>query len=383
MARRKHNPAIPAHIDQARLPKGIYWDASGNGRWYVFEDRDGRKGTKSVAGPCATLADLHGLMEQRTTGCVRGTIRHVVGKWQESPAWAALSPRARKDYAYALKQAMAYRTRSGAPLGDLYVDRLTPPVFARLRDALSATPAKANTWLRRLKGAFAWGVETGHCRTNPCAGVSLLKERKRDGMPVLLDMRAVQAFARDRGQLVPHTAGSLPPWLWAAMELAYQCRLRRIEVLTLTDAHVTDKGVQSNRRKGSRDTLTRNSPALLEALAALQAHRAKAWEGRAVPLKPEDRTLIVGEDGEPLTRHGFSSAWQRMMKAAIDGGVIPPGRRFTAHGIKHRGITDSADKRAGGHKTEAMRQRYDHSLPEFDGPDLGSDLGSEPVTLRK
>lgn len=381
MARRKHNPAIPKHIDQPRLPKGVYWDDSGNGRWYVFEDRDGRKGTKTVAGREATLADLHAIMELRTGGPARGTIRAVVGHWQKSPAWRKLSPRARRDYAYILGQAMAFKTASGALLGDLAVDRLTPPVFARLRDALADTPAKANAWLRRLKGAFSWGVETGHCRTNPCAGVSLLDEAGKDGMPSLLDFRAVQSMARERGQRAPHTAGSLPPWLWAFMELAYQCRLRSIEVLTLTDAHVTPEGVLSNRRKGSRDNVTRMNPALQDALAALQAHRTKAWAGRAVPMRPEDRTLIVGQDGEPLTRHGFSSGWQRMMRLALQEGVI--AERFTAHGIKHRGITDSSDKRAGGHKTEAMRQRYDHQVPEFDGPDLGSDLGSPPSRTAK
>ena len=30
---RKHNPTIPAHIDQAKIPRGIYWDATGRGRW--------------------------------------------------------------------------------------------------------------------------------------------------------------------------------------------------------------------------------------------------------------------------------------------------------------------------------------------------------------
>lgn len=34
-AKRKFNPSIPRHIDQGKLPKGIYWDPSGNGRWYV------------------------------------------------------------------------------------------------------------------------------------------------------------------------------------------------------------------------------------------------------------------------------------------------------------------------------------------------------------
>ena len=48
---RKHHPSIPSHIDQARLPKGLYWDTSGAGRWYVrAPDR------QVVAGPMAKLS---------------------------------------------------------------------------------------------------------------------------------------------------------------------------------------------------------------------------------------------------------------------------------------------------------------------------------------
>lgn len=48
---------------------------------------------------------------------------------------------------------------------------------------------------------------------------------------------------------------------------------------------------------------------------------------------------------------------------AISAGVIDESERFSLHGLKHRGITDSENKAAGGHRTEAMRQRYDHEDP--------------------
>ncbi|MEN4954915.1 hypothetical protein [Stenotrophomonas indicatrix] len=54
--------------------------------------------------------------------------------------------------------------------------------------------------------------------------------------------------------------------------------------------------------------------------------------------------------------------------AALDSarhgrGIIDQESRFSLHGLKHRGITDSEDKASGGHMTEAMRQLYDHSVP--------------------
>ena len=374
MSRIRKDRNLPAHIKAEKLPTGIYWDSSGKGRWYVFvEKENGKRGTKSVAGADATMADLYTIMETRTTGAARGTVAHVVARWQASPAWRKLSPRSQKDYAYTLAQAMAYQTAKG-PLGGLVVDRLSPPVFARLRDKIAeTTPAKANAWLRRLKSAFAWGIQDGCCTTNPCAGVSFAEELARDGMPELRVMRAIKRFTSERSALPRDSKGHLAPYLAPFIEIAYQCRLRSVEALALTDASITADGILTVRTKGSRATVTRMNPALADAITALQRHRAHVWTGRPVPLSPDARPLFVSERGTRLTRDGLSVAWQRMLREAVAAGVIIQEQRFTAHGLKHRGITDSEDKRAGGHKSERMRQRYDHEVPVFDGPKAKGD----------
>lgn len=367
---RKHNPTIPKHIDQAKLPTGIYWDASGNGRWYVFEERDGKRGTKTIASARATLADLHAIAEHRAGGHKRGTINHVVERYKASPKFAKLSKRSKKDYAYILDQACAYKTKVGL-LGEQVVDKLSPPVFARLRDALAkTTPAKANAWIRRLSGAFAWGIQDGCCTTNPCAGVEMVEEAGVTGMPELELFRRVQAFARRQAALDRNAKGHLAPYLAPFMEIAYQARLRSIEVLTLTDAHIAGGLLSCRRTKGSKDNDCKIGPLLAAAIAELQANRKAIWESRkmVVPIRADARFLFVGEGGEPLTYDGFSAAWQRMMRMARrdEHRIMAKGERFKAHGLKHRGITDSTDKSAGGHKTPRMQQHYDHSLPVVD-----------------
>jgi integrase len=57
-----------------------------------------------------------------------------------------------------------------------------------------------------------------------------------------------------------------------------------------------------------------------------------------------------------------------MIHAAIEAGTIAPEQRFGLHGLKHRGITDTAGNRAdkqdaSGHKSAAMLDVYDHALP--------------------
>lgn len=272
----------------------------------------------------------------------------------------------------------------------MLVDKLSPPVFQRLVEAIAQEghPTKANHLLRYLRRSFRWGVNHGACKTNPCAGVQQVKEAKQVHVPTRDLYTRVLNFAIERGARTARTAGSCPPYLAWIMELAYLCRLRGIEVLTLTDANITDQGIITNRRKGSRDTLVQWSPRLRAIVTAAQKHRKETRDDpkRKKPalLRPEQRFLIVAEDGEPLTRSGFDSAWQRLMRAASappeKGGIIPKEDRFGLHAMKHRGITDTKgtlkDKQtAGGHKSEAMTHLYDHSVPEVSTPETGEFSG--------
>ncbi|NOM52915.1 integrase, partial [Klebsiella pneumoniae] len=86
---------------------------------------------------------------------------------------------------------------------------------------------------------------------------------------------------------------SCPVYLSIAMELAYLCRLRGIEVVTLTDANELEEGVQTNRRKGSRDNIVRWTPRLRDVWDEAKAYRLKISTARKfpTPLRPERRPL--------------------------------------------------------------------------------------------
>jgi len=359
---RKHNPTIPAHIDQTKLPKGIYWDASGNGRWYARAA--GR--AVMVAGPKAQLSDLHAIVEQRAGAADRGTVGHYIERFHASAKFRQLAPRTQLDYKRQSDIVDAYITPLGVPLSAILVARLNATGIQRIIDKLeeAGTPTKANHLLRYLRRVFSHAVRHEGLAENPAKGVAQAKERGRTGMPSLSAYGKVLAFVRDRAQRDPHTEGSVAVYLPHLMLIANTCRLRGIEVVTLTDANATDEGVRSNRRKGSRDNVTKWTPALRVAWEALVAIRAAAWarHKRPTPLRPEDRPLIVSQNGGALSKSGLDTSWQRMMKLAVEEEEIAEDERFTLHGLKHRGITDSADKASGGHKTESMRQRYDHAV---------------------
>ncbi|WP_254574428.1 integrase [Stenotrophomonas acidaminiphila] len=375
--KRKFSPEIPGHIDQGALPKGIYW---GNGRWYWLEPHpEGGASTKrTIAGKSARLSDLHAFAEEQASADAAGTLSYLTKQFKHSSEYKELSPRTQQSYDWLAEQACAYVLKDGRTLGQQQVAHLSTPAVQRIVEtiamgrpaagrlpALPATPSKANRILQYLGRLFAWGMRIGACRTNPARGVRKVRERGAHNMPEHDAFEAVLRFARERATRQAHSAGSCSPYLPSVMVLAYNVRLRGIEIDTLTDANITKQGIYSNRRKGSLDNITTWTPELRQAIRSLQAYRADrlAAHGRPTPLRPEDRFLLCSESGTPLTKSALDSAWQRLIAMAIREQVISEKQRFALHGLKHRGITDSEDPADGGHATEAMRRRYNHRVP--------------------
>ncbi|MBY5985754.1 integrase [Halomonas sp. DP5Y7-2] len=94
------------------------------------------------------------------------------------------------------------------------------------------------------------------------------------------------------------------------------------------------------------------------------------WRARntAVPVTPTRRPLIVAADGGELRKSSLDTAWQRLIKMAIEEEVITTEERFGLHDLKRRGITDTQGTRhdkqeASGHRSAAMLDVYDLSVP--------------------
>jgi hypothetical protein len=149
--------------------------------------------------------------------------------------------------------------------------------------------------------------------------------------------------------------------------------LRGVEVRSLADDLVLDIGLQTNRTKGSNDNVTRWVPDLQEAVKQAQKERDAIWQKKAmpVPFKPENRLLLVNNQGEQIKPYAWQNAWKRFLKQAIDSEVITQDQVFGLHDMKRRGITDTKGGReaklaGGGHKDVNMLDTYDFELPEVD-----------------
>ena len=67
----------------------------------------------------------------------------------------------------------------------------------------------------------------------------------------------------------------------------------------------------------------------------------RAWVGQ-IPIGDNGPKWVRIQSAlTPLARSTLKTAWQRLIVAAIDAGVIAAEDRFNLHGLKHRGITDT------------------------------------------
>lgn len=360
---RLFDTTIPAHIEQAKIPVGAYWSRSDR-VWFTFIEEGGKRKRRKLAGPEARLSDLHRLVEE-FSGVERGTIGWLCDQFNASDKFKALAATTRTDYTAQRNLVDTYQTKRGS-LAKIRVAALSPPFVQRIVDKIGAEyPSKSNHLLRYVRRVFSWGVLRGYCATNPAKGVEQATERKRRRLPAPDVYMAVLAHAR----------AHYPVYLWVAIELAFLCRLRGIETITLTDAHETEEGIQTNRRKGSRDTLVMWSPRLRAAWGAAQAERKRIWDKKNVPIpmQQDQRLVLVNVHGKPVTRRALSTIWQTLMVDMMDRGLITAEQRFGLHDSKRKGITDTKGNRgdkqdASGHRTPQQLDVYDLSLPEVTTP---------------
>jgi len=356
--------SLPKHIDANKIPSGLYWRATANGGvWYRLVD--GKR--ENVATETATQGDLFAIMEHAEN--LAGSVDRVCTEFHKSSQFKKLAKGTQRNYKLIFDFMSKYPTKLGIPFGMLQVDRIGKPIIQRLVDNIgSQQPSKANHIQRYLGRVFNWGTQRGYCKTNPAQGVQQAVEVRNSKMPELAVAGKILAFVQERGKLAPHTKGSVAPYLFGVIELAYACRLRGIEVISLTDADKRADGIYCRRTKGSLDNVTKWNERMKIAWDSLDAIRAIARDGMPVAMRPDDRRLVVGQSGEPLNKSSFDSAWQRMIRLAITDGVISASERFSLHGMKHRGITDTkgdsgVKQEASGHKSKDAFNRYNHSIP--------------------
>lgn len=361
--KRKFNPNIPRHIDQDALPARCYWDNSGRGHWYTTFKDDGRLKRKRIAGPKARLSDLHKAIEE-FNGINRNTFRWVAGEYFKNSNYSTLSSKTQDDYQYCFRLICDFDTKIRMKLADVPLEKWSSPVVQKFIDTMKDTPTKSKHVHSFIRRVFSWGKNRGYCSDNPAIGTELPKERKKQTLPTQAAYDRLLRHAKANGTHGQKTQGSCPHYIWAIMEINYLCYLRGVETRNMTDAHIQGDALLAERRKGSRTSLIEFNDRLKQAIDYLIECRKQIWESKKIiiPIRAENRPLVVNTLGERLNSRAYQSAWQRFIKSAIQTGVIEESERFSLHDLKRKGITDTDQDNAGEHKDPRMAEVYDKSI---------------------
>ncbi|WP_299945874.1 hypothetical protein [uncultured Microbulbifer sp.] len=283
----------------------------------------------------------------------------LLKQYHKSPQYRELALSTRKSYEGYQRTICNFPVSNGRLLGEFPLDKLNS---RHMRGYLDTYPSKvaANRHIQYLCAAFNWGRQRlSPVKFNPCEGVTRNKETSRD--------RYIEDWEY---ALVYQVAASMRTPIFApAMELAYLCRARRGEVFAFTELDIQRQGLYLRRGKGSKNEITAMSDRLQAAIANCR---------QIYPKAPDRGFLLHRKDGTAYTKNALDSAWQRLVKKALDspwslplnlanearedGAAEVDGKfylteTFTFHDIKAKGITDHKNNE-GGHRSKKMEAVY-------------------------
>lgn len=264
-----------------------------------------------------------------------------------------ISPQTKELYQQYARQLKAHELEDGRTFGEVRLAAISKKVIRRYLDS-SKYKVAANRRIQFLKAVYSWAIERiDGIHENPCAGVSLNKEKSRT--------RYIEPWEYEH--VLGIAAASAYPYVVFFMELAYLTRQRRNEVADRRHSEITPDHLVTRRGKGSDGELTLWTPRLRAVVAACLEHNKHA----PVPISPADRFLIHDKRGKPIAKNAFDSAWQRIMEEAkatptADGRKI---EHFTFHDIKAAGYSDSKNPYAG-HRSIKMHEVYMRKLKEVE-----------------
>ncbi|MBL4799311.1 MAG: hypothetical protein JKY50_18050 [Oleispira sp.] len=214
---------------------------------------------------------------------------------------------------------------------------VTPLLVRKFMDKLGdRVESTANRCHTVLSTVFGWGYERNMVLVNPVLGIKKHKEKPRS--------RNIEDWGFDLVYKIAQ--GNSYPWIAPMMEIAYLCRMRAIEVRSLTESDLLKEGALVERRKNSMNEITKWSPRLRKAISDASKLRKSTTE---------DGLLFVSSSNGSIPKTNFDSAWRRIRTKALENDLT---ESFNFHDLKAKRVTDHSEK-ASGHKSKKMQAVYD------------------------
>jgi integrase len=257
------------------------------------------------------------------------TMNDLINRYMQEVA-PTKAPRTYEDNRYEAE-------RLRAVFKDMEPQDITPVhIYQYLDERAKKARVRANREKALLSSMFSFAIRWGVITDNPCRHVKRLTETPRKRYIQDWEFEAVYNLAS--------------PIIQCAMEFAYLTSQRIGDILDVKESDISDEGIKFTQNKTGESLIVEWSDALTECVNRT----------RKLGSKIRGLYLFCQRNGQPYTRYGFKSIWQRAMAKALKDGVIQ--ERFTFHDIRKKSCSDEKTpegKRRLGHRTAAMMERYD------------------------
>jgi integrase len=216
------------------------------------------------------------------------------------------------EYSKALK-------RLSVVFGTIRLRDLRPVHVYRYQDLRAEEGAKVlvNREIAVLSALCNHGVKLGHADYNVCKQVRRRPEKPRDRYVTDQELAIVYGLASD--------------WMKRAIRMACITGIRLGDLVRITDENRTEEGFYYRQGKTGRKMLIEWTEPL--------------WEAAYAP---------------PVSYEGFTTAWQRLQKKALEKGLQ---ERFTFHDLRAKAGSEAIDWRLLGHTDRGTFERIYNRKP--------------------
>lgn len=327
------------------LPKGVWFQrkklSSGEVVRYGYYGRGPDAAPLGREGSADFFQNLAAAMSREPED---GTLANLIYRYRQSPEFASLRARTKRDYLQQLGKIDAKftnkKTGRSLSLKTMAAREITTAIF-EWRDSMQQAPRRADYAIQVLKALLSWGVKRGHLDINRAAGVGrLYKGDRRERIWTDAQIAAFNEHA--------------PEPLRRALTLAIETGQRQGDLLRLQWNAVRDGKILLRQSKGGNRVAVPVSHELATCLA--DAPRG------------DSTVILTTAAGLPWDAkgNGFRAAWREVCRAAGVDGV-------TFHDLRGTFVTR---RMAAGWTTQEVALCTGHSLRDLATLETYADRGT-------
>lgn len=312
--------------------------ASGEIKYYYYH----RAAERSLKGKFGSAEFLQSYAEAEKSitskNRNRGTVKELIQRYMESPAYRDISPRTRQDYQ---RQIVKIEEAFGDMRIAVLNDHRVRTDFLDWRDRLAKTSKKQADYAITVLGrVLAWSMDRGLIAHNYAARPGKLYQSDRASIVWSdTDIKAFMKHASDEMKL--------------AMVLACETGQRQGDLLRLKWSAYDGQRIRLTQ---SKTNSTVDIPAT-EELRALLDHVKQSRAGKSISAM----TILTRPDGQPWKVDNFRHHWRKTTLAAgVDGKRFQDLRGTTITALADAGCTPIQIAAITGHSIRSVESILEH-----------------------